>query len=84
VTQFETLPLDWDKAAIAARRQRYLAPALGTFVAYDDPVVWRRGSEVIGPRPPQNVPKKLAAALWQGGTRRRARPLQQWCALPAG
>jgi alanine-glyoxylate transaminase/(R)-3-amino-2-methylpropionate-pyruvate transaminase len=44
VTQFETLPLDWDKAAIAARRQRYLAPALGTFVAYDDPVVWRRGS----------------------------------------
>jgi alanine-glyoxylate transaminase/(R)-3-amino-2-methylpropionate-pyruvate transaminase len=38
------LPLDWDTAAIAERRQRCLAPALGTFVAYDSPVVWRRGS----------------------------------------
>ena len=44
MTTFESLPLDWDKAAIVARRRRYLAPALGTFVAYNDPVVWRRGS----------------------------------------
>jgi alanine-glyoxylate transaminase/(R)-3-amino-2-methylpropionate-pyruvate transaminase len=40
---FTPLPLDWDTAAIAGRRRRFLAPALGTFIAYDDPVVWRRG-----------------------------------------
>ena len=38
------LPLDWDTAAITDRRQRFLAPALGSFVAYDTPVVWQRGS----------------------------------------
>ena len=37
------LPLDWDTAAIAERRRRFLAPALGTFIAYDEPVVWQRG-----------------------------------------
>lgn len=42
-------------------------------------------SEVIGQPAPQIAPKKLcAAALWQGGPRRRGRPLQQWCVLPAG
>ena len=39
----EPLPLDWDTAAIAERRRRYLSPALGTFIAYDEPVVWQRG-----------------------------------------
>jgi len=44
-----------------------------------------RVSEVIGPPAPQIVPKKLLLpALWQGGTRRWGRPLQQWCRLPAG
>jgi len=38
------LRLDWDTATIARRRARYLAPALQTFTAYDEPVVWRRGS----------------------------------------
>jgi alanine-glyoxylate transaminase / (R)-3-amino-2-methylpropionate-pyruvate transaminase len=41
---FAPLPLDWDPAAIAQRRRQYLAPALRTFTAYDEPVVWRRGS----------------------------------------
>jgi alanine-glyoxylate transaminase/(R)-3-amino-2-methylpropionate-pyruvate transaminase len=41
---YEPLPLDWDTAAIAERRRRYLSPALGTFLAYDDPIVWQRGS----------------------------------------
>ena len=40
----EPLPVDWDTAAIAERRRRYLSPALGTFTAYDEPVVWQRGS----------------------------------------
>lgn len=40
----EPLPIDWDTAAIAERRRRYLSPSLGTFVAYDEPVVWQRGS----------------------------------------
>jgi len=40
---FEPLPVDWDTAAIAERRRRYLSPALGTFIAYDEPVVWQRG-----------------------------------------
>lgn len=40
---FDSLPLDWQTAAIVARRQRLLAPALATFVAYDEPVVWQRG-----------------------------------------
>jgi len=39
----EPLPLEWDTAAIAERRRRYLSPSLGTFVAYEDPVVWQRG-----------------------------------------
>jgi len=39
----EPLPLDWDTAAIAERRRRYLSPALGSFIAYDEPVVWQRG-----------------------------------------
>lgn len=37
------LPLDWDASAVAARRRRFLAPALDTFLACDEPVVWRRG-----------------------------------------
>jgi alanine-glyoxylate transaminase / (R)-3-amino-2-methylpropionate-pyruvate transaminase len=37
------LPLDWDTEAVAERRRRYLAPALGTFIAYDEPIVWQRG-----------------------------------------
>lgn len=37
------LPLDWDTAAIAERRRHFMAPALGTFIAYDEPVVWQRG-----------------------------------------
>jgi alanine-glyoxylate transaminase/(R)-3-amino-2-methylpropionate-pyruvate transaminase len=40
---FAPLPLDWDTAAIAERRRRYLSPALGTFIAYDEPVVWQKG-----------------------------------------
>ena len=40
---FAPLPLDWDTAAVAARRRRYLSPALGTFIAYDEPVVWQKG-----------------------------------------
>jgi len=40
----EPLPLDWDTAAVAERRRRFLSPALGTFIAYETPVVWRRGS----------------------------------------
>ena len=40
-------------------------------------------SVVIGPLP-QIAPKKHgAAALWQGGMRRRGRPVRQWCVLPA-
>ena len=38
------LPLDWDTAAIVERRRRFLSPALGTFIAYDQPMVWQRGS----------------------------------------
>ena len=38
------LPLDWDTARMAARRQRFLSPALGTFTAYEAPRAWRRGS----------------------------------------
>jgi len=41
---YRPLPLDWDTAAIVERRRRYLSPALGTFIAYDDPIVWQRGS----------------------------------------
>ena len=41
---FAPLPLDWDTEAVAARRRRYLSPALGTFIAYDEPVVWQKGS----------------------------------------
>ncbi len=37
------LPLDWDTEAVAERRRRFLSPALGTFLTYDQPVVWRRG-----------------------------------------
>ena len=37
------LPLDWDTDAVAERRRRFLSPSLGTFVAYAEPVVWRRG-----------------------------------------
>ena len=37
------LPLDWDTEAVAERRRRFLSPALGTFIAYDEPLVWRRG-----------------------------------------
>ncbi len=37
------LPLDWDTEAIAERRRHFMAPALGTFIAYDDPIVWQRG-----------------------------------------
>ena len=40
---YDSLPLDWDTAAVAERRRRYLSPALGSFIAYDDPVVWQRG-----------------------------------------
>ena len=40
----EPLPVDWDTAAVAERRRRYLSPSLGTFTAYDEPVVWQRGS----------------------------------------
>jgi alanine-glyoxylate transaminase/(R)-3-amino-2-methylpropionate-pyruvate transaminase len=40
---FAPLPLDWDTDAVAERRRRYLSPALATFVAYDEPIVWRRG-----------------------------------------
>jgi alanine-glyoxylate transaminase/(R)-3-amino-2-methylpropionate-pyruvate transaminase len=39
----EPLPLDWHKAAIVERRRRFLSPALASFVAYDEPVVWQRG-----------------------------------------
>jgi hypothetical protein len=40
-------------------------------------------SEVIGPMP-QIAPKKhRVASLWHCGMRRRGRPMQQWCALPA-
>src|SRR5665647_1760249 len=38
------LSLDWDTAAVAERRRRYLSPALETFLTYDRPVVWQRGS----------------------------------------
>lgn len=37
------LPLEWDTPAVADRRQRFLAPSLRTFAAYEQPVVWRRG-----------------------------------------
>jgi alanine-glyoxylate transaminase/(R)-3-amino-2-methylpropionate-pyruvate transaminase len=40
---YAPLPLDWDTAAVAERRRRFLSPALATFVAYDEPVVLRRG-----------------------------------------
>jgi len=40
----DALPLDWDVDRMAARRQRFLSPALGTFTAYDAPQGWRRGS----------------------------------------
>ena len=39
----EPLPLDWDTAAVAERRRRFLSPALATFLGYDEPVVWQRG-----------------------------------------
>ena len=38
------LPLDWETAAVAGRRERFLAPSLRTFAAYDEPIVWQRGS----------------------------------------
>ena len=38
------LPLDWDVDRMAARLQRFLSPALGTFTAYASPQAWRRGS----------------------------------------
>jgi alanine-glyoxylate transaminase / (R)-3-amino-2-methylpropionate-pyruvate transaminase len=37
------LPIDWDTDAIAERRRRFLSPSLATFIAYDEPIVWRRG-----------------------------------------
>jgi alanine-glyoxylate transaminase/(R)-3-amino-2-methylpropionate-pyruvate transaminase len=40
---FAPLPIEWDTAAVAERRRRYLSPALATFIAYDEPIVWRRG-----------------------------------------
>ncbi|NLE22711.1 MAG: aspartate aminotransferase family protein [Actinobacteria bacterium] len=40
---FAPLPLDWETSAVAERRRRFLSPALASFVAYDEPVVWRRG-----------------------------------------
>ncbi len=40
---FEPLPLDWDTSAVAERRRRYLSPVLGTFIGYDEPVVWQKG-----------------------------------------
>jgi alanine-glyoxylate transaminase/(R)-3-amino-2-methylpropionate-pyruvate transaminase len=40
----EVPPLDWHAARMAARRRRFLSPALGTFTAYDRPQAWRRGS----------------------------------------
>jgi alanine-glyoxylate transaminase/(R)-3-amino-2-methylpropionate-pyruvate transaminase len=39
----DALPLDWDVDRMAARRRRFLSPALGTFTAYDAPQAWRRG-----------------------------------------
>ncbi len=47
---YQSLPVDWQKSAIVARRQRYLAPALGSFVAYDAPVVWQSTSSTAGPK----------------------------------
>jgi alanine-glyoxylate transaminase/(R)-3-amino-2-methylpropionate-pyruvate transaminase len=38
-----SLPLDWDRARMAARRRRFLSPVLGTFTAYAEPQPWRRG-----------------------------------------
>ena len=38
------LPLDWETQAVVGRRERFLAPSLRTFAAYDEPIVWRRGS----------------------------------------
>jgi alanine-glyoxylate transaminase/(R)-3-amino-2-methylpropionate-pyruvate transaminase len=35
--------LDWDYAATAARRARFLAPSLGTFTAYETPLLLARG-----------------------------------------
>jgi len=40
----DPLPLDWHPARIAERRRAFLSPALGTFTAYESPLVWRRGS----------------------------------------
>lgn len=40
---FAPLPLDWDTDAVVERRDRFLSPVLGTFVGYDEPVVWQRG-----------------------------------------
>jgi alanine-glyoxylate transaminase / (R)-3-amino-2-methylpropionate-pyruvate transaminase len=38
------LPLDWDTGAVVGRRNRFLSPVLTTFLGYDEPVVWQRGS----------------------------------------
>ncbi|MEO8923723.1 MAG: aspartate aminotransferase family protein [Caldimonas sp.] len=40
----DPLPLDWHPARIAERRRAFLSPVLGTFTAYESPLVWRRGS----------------------------------------
>jgi alanine-glyoxylate transaminase/(R)-3-amino-2-methylpropionate-pyruvate transaminase len=44
VADVAALPLDWDVDRMAARRQRFLSPVLGTFTAYAAPQAWRRGS----------------------------------------
>ena len=47
-------------------------------------LLWQGASETIGPLP-QIAPKKLwVPELWQGGMRRRGRPMWQWSVLPAG
>ena len=39
----DPLPLDWHPARVAERRRAFLSPVLGTFTAYETPLVWRRG-----------------------------------------
>ena len=36
-------PLDWDYARTAARRERFLAPSLRTFTAFERPLLLARG-----------------------------------------